>query len=98
MLTLNARLWIQHVFTGQLTADTRLCCVYTELYLEQDPHGAAGVSWVELQQLLLWTFGGGGEGATVTHISRLTLKRDTHTHDDTTHFLIYDTREIIRGG
>lgn len=43
--------------------------------LEQDPHGAAGVGWVQLQQLLLRAAGGGREGAAVTHVSVLTLER-----------------------
>lgn len=52
-------------------------------HLEEDPHGAAGVSGMELQQLLLGTLGAGREGAAVAHISGLTLERTharTHRH------------------
>lgn len=44
-------------FGVELTVSSAACAQW--VYLEQDPHGAAGVSRVELQQLLLRTLGAG---------------------------------------
>lgn len=77
--------WLKYAHqTGQLNLDKQQRFAHTwwllmMVYLEQDSHGAAGVSRVKLQQLLLRTFGTGGEGAAITHISSLTLEQHTHT-------------------
>lgn len=57
----------------------RYMCI--EVHLEKDSHCAAGMSGVQLKQLLFWAFGVKRKGAAVTNISSLTLK-NTFTFTD----------------